>query len=374
MRQCNENSEMLLIGQSIEDIAYALQCNKCSLDKIGQSVTGQLIAWDLYKGSQYIPEAKLVQLPSLLRAFKIFPILSDFLRALWFLQSGNEKSCLVVNGGPRFGILTCILNSFFPSSKQKKILLYGAYIADNKAHWKNSFGKYIEKFRKWVARRMILGASLTTVWSRKQIDLQSHFLNVPKSKFVFIPFKANHSKTAPNKFQLGGYVFSGGNSRRDYQVLFEAVRNTGIPVIVSATDPKVYAHMNIPENVVLVAAREPAFSRLMAGSQFVVIPVKGDLIRGAAEASVCNAMWHGRPVICSDNTSAFEYIEPGLNGFVTPPGDPEKLRERIKQLWSQPEKVSEMGQYAHQSVVSNFTSELFAQRLKVLGCLVSRSE
>ena len=41
-----------------------------------------------------------------------------------------------------------------------------------------------------------------------------------------------------------------------------------------ATDPKVLAGLDVPSNVIVVAAHEPAFARLMAGSRFVAIAIK----------------------------------------------------------------------------------------------------
>ena len=193
-------------------------------------------------------------------------------------------------------------------------------------------------------------------------------------KAVRSPYKSNHSKFPPITLQFGDYVFSGGNSRRDYRTLFEAVRNTDIPVIVSATNPNVYDHLDIPENVILIAAREPAFSRLMAASRFVVIPVLPNLVRGAGEASVCDAMWHGRPVICADNISAFEYIEEGVTGFVTPPGDAARLRERIVELWNHPEKTTEMGHAAYQAVTTCYTHAHFVRRLSALGAMLATTK
>ena len=317
--------------------------------------------WKTYSKSPKLPDIQVVEPPKIIRLFKFVPFLYDLLRALLLIGWADQRTCIIVNGGPRYGILICILNSFLPIRK-RKIVLYCAYIPTD------------SKLKKWLARRMILGASLTTIWSRRQLDVQAKLLKVPATKFVFIPYKANHSKSPSIKLQIGGYVFSGGNSRRDYQTLFEAVRGTGIPVIVSATNPKVYANLDVPENVVLLAAREPFFARLMAASRFVVVPIEPNLVRGAGEASVCNAMWHGRPVICVDNISAFEYIEDSVTGYVTPPGDAARLRERIIELWNQPEKAAEMGWSAHQAVAAGFTDEHFNRRLRALGAIVATSK
>jgi glycosyltransferase involved in cell wall biosynthesis len=237
--------------------------------------------------------------------------------------------------------------------------------------WGKKYNIFAKKFRKYVACRMVLGASLTTVWSRRQIEIQSKFLEVSKSKFVFIAYKSNYSKSPPITTKIGDYVFAGGNSRRDYGTLFEAVRGTGITVIVSSTDPSVYSHLDIPENVILLAAREPAFARLMAGSRFVVIPLMVQLMRGAGEGGTCDAMWHGRPVICVDNISAFEYVEEGVTGYVTLPGDVASLRKCIIELWNQPDKATQMGLAAHQSIETDNMKEHCMRRLRALGALVA---
>ena len=80
---------------------------------------------------------------------------------------------------------------------------------------------------------------LSVLWSRKQIDPHAEWLRLPKDRFVFLPYKANHTKGPAYNLPIENYVFAGGNGKRDYQTLADAVRDTGIPVIVSATDPSV---------------------------------------------------------------------------------------------------------------------------------------
>lgn len=360
--EVNNKIVQSLIGRSVEEIAEVLQQDYHHLDQLfAEQLESKLIGGKTYgDGRTYPLYIHLFEPAKILRVFKFVPVLYDLLRALLLIGSADQTTCILVDGGPRFGILTCILNSFLPIRK-RKIVLWEAYIP-------------ISKLKKWLTRRMILGASVTVVYSRRQLDVQAKLLKVPATKFVFVPYKANHSKSPPITLQIGGYVFAGGNSRRDYQTLFDAVRDTGIPVIVSATNPKVYVNLDVPENVVLLAAREPAFARLMAASRFVVVPIVPHLVRGAGEASVCNAMWHSRPVICADNISAFEYVEDGVTGYVTPPGDAARLRERIIELWNQPEKGIEMGRSGYETVAAGLTHEHFSRRLRALGALVGASK
>ena len=350
-----------LIGKSLDEISDLLKQDYHLLDKpFSGAFDGKLIIGHEKSAVQeaYPSDVHLVKPPKVFSVLKLLPFLYDLVKSLWLLRSADEKTCIFINGGQRFGMLTCVLNSFL--RKQRKIVLTYMYIPRGKV-------------RRWLARRIILGSSLTAVWSRRQLEVQAKLLNLPVSKLIFMPYKALHSIRPPITLRIGNYVFSGG-AKRDYQMLFDAIRDTGIPVIISVMNPKEYAHLKVPENVILLSSREPAFARLMAASRFVVIPILPDLVRGAGEASLCNAMWHGRPVICADEISAFEYIEEGVTGYVTPSGDAAKLRERIVELWNQPEKAEQMGRAAHQSVAENFSDEHFSRRLRALGILVATAK
>ncbi|HEY4309112.1 MAG TPA: glycosyltransferase [Pirellulales bacterium] len=216
-----------------------------------------------------------------------------------------------------------------------------------------------------------MGSSLCVVFSRVQIRLQAEYLDVPENRFVFVPYKANHSQSQPIAIVPGNYVFSGGNTKRDYATLCEAVRGTGIPVMISATDPAVIRGLNVPSNVIILSAVEPSFAKLMAGSRFVVITINAGGVRGAGEASACNAMWHGKAVVCADDLSASDHIIDGVTGYIVPAGDALELKARILQLWEDTEGTQNMGRRAHEHVAASLTHEHFLRRLLALSDLLS---
>ncbi len=288
-------------------------------------------------------------------------LLKDLLLACQALRRTNEHSVILCDGGARPAKLACILNYLLPI-RRRKIVLWASHV---------QAARPFMELKRRLARWMIKGSTITTVWSSKQIRMQAQYLGVPDETFMFLPFKSNHSKKAALDGSVGNYVFSGGNSRRDYRTLFEAVRGTDIPVIVSTTDKRMTNGLEIPSNVSVVAVRGPAFSHLMAGSRFAVFPIERGLVRGAAESSICDAMWHGKPVIAADDVSASEYIEEGRSGYVVPAGDANALRQRILELWNRPQRVSEFGRRAHQHIAANFTHDRFMRRLNQLGTLVA---
>ena len=213
---------------------------------------------------------------------------------------------------------------------------------------------------------------LSVLWSRKQIEPHAEWLGLPKDRFVFLPFKANHSQGPAYDLTIGGYVFAGGNGKRDYEVLAEAVRGTGIPLIVSATDPAVRRQIKDLPNVIALAAWEPAFAQLQSGARFIVVPMIDTGLKGGGEANMCNGMWHGKPVIAVDRMAAEDYIVEGETGYIVPPGDVALLRRRMLELWNDPAKCEEMGRRAKDHVKENLTHEAFIRRLLRLARLCGK--
>ena len=295
----------------------------------------------------------------LIRALRRLPVVPDLLLAMKVLAKAGAKTAIIADGGDKASKLTCLLNSVLPL-RRRKILMWESHI---QAEWPG---------KKKLVRRMLSGCDVVVVYSRQLVQLQSEYLDLPPEKFVFLPYKANHSKQPPIAARLGDYIFSGGNSQRDYATLCDAVRGTGIPVIISTTAPETRRGLDVPPNVILVAAQEPHFARLMAGSRFVVLAIKPGIVVGAANASICNAMWHSRAVIAADDVSLSDYVEDGVNGYAVAARDVENLRRRIVELWNDPAKAEAMGREGFARVSQDKThAHMMRRLLRTAGLLAA---
>lgn len=274
------------------------------------------------------------------------------------LATRRRDAVGLVTLGNLSGSIFCFLNSF-RWLRGGPVLAYRALLPAGQGRLKT-----------WLIRRVLRGATLIAVWSHPQIENYHRIFGVPRDRFVFLPYKANHSKSEALPMRVGDYLFSGGNSERDYKTLFEAVRGLSIPVIVSTTDPALIHGLTVPENVILVSAQKRAFERLMAGSQIVALCLKEGIIRGSGEATFLNAMWHGKPVVVADTISAPDYISDGVDGFLVPPASAEQVRRRILELWKDPALAARMGEAARGKVASRYTHGQFKARMQVLAMLV----
>jgi hypothetical protein len=77
---------------------------------------------------------------------------------------------------------------------------------------------------------------------------------------------------------------------------------------------------------------------------------------------VVQAMAMGLPVIVTPNAGAAELIEDGVNGFVVPVRDPDRVAEMLEVLTDDPRLRLEMGRRARETVLRGFSWSDYGQR------------
>jgi glycosyltransferase involved in cell wall biosynthesis len=183
------------------------------------------------------------------------------------------------------------------------------------------------------------------VWAPAIAERYHACLGVPLEKMV--PLHYNHSLVG---YQLppasrGDYLFSGGDSMRDYPTLLEAVRGLSIPVRI-ATRWRPPAGSPVSDNVILGPTTPTEFRVLLAGARLAVFPLNTDTLRTSGQQSYLNAMALAKPVIVTDPRDAPYYIKDGTTGRLVPSGDPAALREAICRVLDAPRAAREMGERA----------------------------
>jgi glycosyltransferase involved in cell wall biosynthesis len=278
---------------------------------------------------------------------------------LWLACRKGEA--LLLNQVDRPAMTACLINALLPSCLRRKLVLYDVFI-DTPCSWKR-------RFVCW----MVQGASLNVLFSRFQVTAYARRFHLPEERFIYIPYQSSHSKRPPREDPPGDYIFSGGNSARDYETLCEAVRGTGMRVVVTTTQKNLFDGLEIPPEIEIRPVVEPEFTRLMAGSRFVVMCLTPCRDRGYGEQTILNSGWHGRAMVVADDVSAADYIVEGETGYVVSPCDVEALRARMLELWLDPALSLRMGAAAREHVRKHFTHDLFTLRLRRITQLLAGS-
>ena len=338
----------------------------------------RLISHECFSEHYEVP-VKYIAPNGFVRLFRWIVPISTFLYALQLFLAADKNTVILVNGGSGgLWLMLGFLNRV-PILRRRKLFLWDVFVEYFLGTEKRlKFFPLIKVKTRWketIARQALAGYDLIVKWSRKQAVAHARYYRLPEEKFVFLPYKANHSNKSRYtqgglcNIALGRFVFSGGNGKRDYKCLVDAVRGTDIPVVISATNPAVRKQIELLPNIILLGAPEPAFAQLQSICTLAVVPMIDSGLKGGGEANFCNTMWHGKPVIACCNMAAEDYIIEGETGFVVPSGDSELLRRRILELWNDPERAEQIGRNGHRHVAENFTHDLFIRRLLRLALL-----
>ena len=113
----------------------------------------------------------------------------------------------------------------------------------------------------------------------------------------------------------GPWLFSGGDSLRDHDLLRRAVDGLGAEVRIASRG---WAPSDSPAGITVRPTSHSEFIEWMAGSRAVVLCLERS-VRSTGQATYLNAMALGRPVLVTDSDGVRDHVEDGVTGVVMEP-------------------------------------------------------
>ena len=204
-------------------------------------------------------------------------------------------------------------------------------------------------------------ADRVIVYSSRETEMRGNYVYVP------IPSDGDFAAVDPEQAPQP-YVFAGGGELRDFASLFAAVEGTGLPLTVVTHSPATLGVDGPPPAGCRVLWRMPLdrFLSLMAGSQFVVVPLKG-LDTPHGHTTIAQALSLGKAVVTTRGSAVADYVRDGVEGLLVDPGDVVGYREAIVRLATDAE-LRRSCERAARARAPEFTYAAFARSLVAL-CL-----
>lgn len=200
-------------------------------------------------------------------------------------------------------------------------------------------------------KRRLLTAIDVFAFIHKDTSGYQRWFGVRPERCRYVPFKANNFDHA-DRFRAidGDYVVALGASHRDYQLLIEAVAGLDIPVKIVVPKASIKLHnaaidsSNLPANVEHVSGPvdRDGWSRYIAESRFVVVPLLPGVIQPAGISVYLEAMVLGKPVLITRGSSTEGILDDTL-AVVVPPGDVAAMRGAILELWNDADRRQRLG-------------------------------
>ncbi len=125
--------------------------------------------------------------------------------------------------------------------------------------------------------------------------------------------------------ELSSYVFAGGSSYRDFDLLLEAVKGTGIRLVVATSRS---CPPGLPPNVKWGWLEQKDYNAAMAGAAATVTALR-DAPRSAGQATYLNSLRLARPTVVTDSLGVRDHVDESVAIIVKP--EVEALRRSI--LW-----------------------------------------
>jgi glycosyltransferase involved in cell wall biosynthesis len=223
-------------------------------------------------------------------------------------------------------------------------------------------------FMRFCLRRV----DLCVVWTRVECVRYAKTYGLTVDKFAFVK---HHHTLNRYQFDVGddGYIFTGGNSDRDYTLFLDAVRELSIPCILATNLPQLLSGLQIPTHVRVISASPAEFRQLMARARVVVVSMQANLLRTGGQQTFLNAMHMTKPVILTDPQGGSDYIEHGRTGLLVPYPDVPALRSAIRSVWENPENARVMGQHGREAALPLTTERCNTEIWNLaLGLVASR--
>lgn len=252
--------------------------------------------------------AKIIKVPSFdpMVDYNLAAQIGIFWRVM--LASLRYKSLLLYSsrGSIKPELLAIALLGFFPKEKRPAITLNGPM-------WEPDTGiqGFFEKILITLVDRAV---TLYGVQSTGELTIFPQVWGINPSKIRFIPYLFSFTEKEINQeftqeiSNSGNYIFSGGNSHRDYDSLIEAARQ------LPDHDFFIASHLldkrpNLPGNVTARQVTHKEFVRLMGSANAVVIPMKMNLRRSTGHQTYLNSMLLMKPTIVNDVLGVRDHIQ-----------------------------------------------------------------
>lgn len=179
--------------------------------------------------------------------------------------------------------------------------------------------------------------------------------------------------TAPRS--VGGGVFAGGNSLRDWDLMLRAASAVPGPITIASPTLTAKQLATAPANVTAGPVSAARYDELLRGADIVVVPMQVHDDRSSGQGTMLAAMALGKPLVVNDAPGVRDYVTDGETGIIVPRDDPDSLAEALRRLLADHQLRSRLGAAAERDVQQRFLLPHYVQRvLQLLDGLPSRAQ
>lgn len=259
----------------------------------------------------------------------------------------------------RLGICYGILKRIVHSKKPPVHIIQDFHIDLTQTRW-------FYRFRISLLKLAIPGIDYFCCTSTEEVAIYSQMFKIPSSRIVFLPLVESPDNFEEPSRPEQDYIFSYGNSDRDYDTLVRAVSHLNIKTYILSQKYKPL--VPVPANVIIIREYISDKEKIqwILSSRIVVLPLK-DYRISAGQISMLEVMSLAKPLVITENMATKEYAVHMQSAMFFKPGNDKELTNHIQHLWNHREFTNDIGKKARQANL-----KLIDSQMKIVSDLLER--
>jgi hypothetical protein len=161
------------------------------------------------------------------------------------------------------------------------------------------------------------------------------------------------------------YVFTGGNTLRNWGLLTDALADCGMKVRVATR----HTERTWPANFVVGPIPPDHFFQVAAGATVGVVALRADIVRSAGQQTYLNLLRLGVPVVVNDAPGVRDHLEGIPGAVISPATDPHAMRAATL-AFAHPERraaVEAEVRLGREMVEGRFSEQRYLERIVSLA-------
>ncbi|MBM0740901.1 glycosyltransferase family 4 protein [Phormidium sp. CLA17] len=224
--------------------------------------------------------------------------------------------------------------------------------------WLFNVGTCPNGMRRWLAQVSLQDIDRFVVHTRRERDMYSQWLGIPKERFEFFPYQVSEIPITYQENTTQPFVAAIGSAHRDFSTLFTAIAKLNLSTVI-ASGPRALAGLELPTcaQAPLGIGKADCLQLAQEACINVVPLIPNERVTAAGQVTIVEAMRMGRAVIASRCNGIEDYIIHGETGLLVEPQSVEDLVQTLDLLWNDKELRNRLGQNAMKYAAQHFSDE-----------------
>ena len=231
--------------------------------------------------------------------------------------------------------------------------------------WMFNVGTTHEGVRRTLARLAVSKIDLFVVHTRREIDIYAKWLDLPRDRFVFVPYQSADIETFAEEDTENPFIAAMGSAHRDYPLFAKVLHELQLPTVI-ASGKAVLEGIDFPDCVDTpfgISKQECLVLTQRARVNVIPLFPKPD-VTAAGQVTLVEAMFMGKVMVATEYYGVEDYIQHEKTGLLVKPNSYEELRDAILRLWEDQALREELAANARQYALDHLSDAAAARSLR----------